>query len=102
MGRLTGISWQAHHREVDELMGLVWDFIQPKDKFSFPTITAVFYADNLTSDDWGQISGTTGRNTKVTGMRIGGKRKMAKGWVTLIDDPEYLATYSRALGSNIV
>ena len=102
MGRLTGISWQAHHREVHELMGLVWDFVQSKDKFSFPTITAVFYADNLTSDDWGQISGTTGRNTKVTGMRIGGKQKMAKGWVVVIDHPEYLEAYSRVLGSKIV
>ena len=83
-------------------MGLVWDFIQTKDAFRFPEITAVFYADDLTGDDWGQISGTTGRNTKVTGMKISGKRKMASGWVTIIDDPEYLAAYSRVLGSKIV
>ena len=100
--RLTGISWQAHHREVNELMGLVWDFVQPEDRFRFPVLTAVFYADNLTSDDWGQISGTTGRNTKVTGMRISGKRKMANGWVTIIDDQEYSEAYSRVLGSSIV
>lgn len=101
VGRLTSISWQAHHREVNELMGIVWDFVQLKDHFRYPAITAVFYADDLTSEDWGQISGTTGRNTKVTGIRISGKRKMAKGWVTLIDDLEYLATYSRVLGSKI-
>ena len=102
VAKLTGISWQAHHREVKELMGLVWDFVQVKDKFLFPSLTAVFYADDLTSDDWGQISGTTGRNTKVTGMTISGKRKMANGWVTLIDDPDFWATYSRVLGSKIV
>ena len=61
VGRLTGISWQAHHREVTELMGLVWDFVQHKDQFRFPTITAVFYTDTLTIEDWGRISGTTGR-----------------------------------------
>ena len=102
VARLTGISWQAHHREVKELMGLVWDFVQVKDEFLFPSLTAIFYADDLTSDDWGQISGTTGRNTKVTGMTISGKRKMANGWVTLIDDPDFWATYSRVLGSKIV
>lgn len=101
VGRLTGITWQAHHREVKELMGLVWDFVQAKANFQFPGLTAVFYTDNLHRDDWGEISGTTGRNTKVTGMRTSGKRKMASGWVMLIDDPDYLAAYSRVLGLNL-
>ena len=96
--RLTGISWQAHHREVEELMGLVWDFVQAKAGFKYPGITAVFYSDTLTSDDWGKISGVTGRNTKVTGMRASGKRKMAAGWVLLTDDSTYLSAYSRVLG----
>lgn len=96
--RLTGITWQAHHREVKELMGLVWDFVQVKDKFKFPGLTAVFYATNLRREDWGEISGTTGRNTKVTGMRTSGKQKMGAGWVMLIDEKKYLETYPRVLG----
>lgn len=101
LDKLTGISWQAHHREVNKLMGLVWDFVQLGDAFRFPAITGIFYADDLISDDWGQISGTTGRNTKVTGMRISGKRKMANGWVMLIDHPDYWSTYFRLLGSEL-
>lgn len=98
VNRLTGITWQAHHREVKELMGLVWDFVQENETFHFPGVTAVFYADHLNRDDWGEISGTTGRNTKVTGMRTSGKQKMGSGWVMLIDDPRYLDNYPRVLG----
>ena len=100
--RLTAITWQAHHQEVKEVMGLVWDFVQIKDRFRFPALTAVFYADDLTHDDWGKISGTTGRNTKVTGMKSSGKRRMANGWVMLIADPKFWSTYSRVLGSKSV
>ncbi len=71
-------------------MGLVWDFVQVKDKFHCPGLTAVFYASDLRREDWGEISGTTGRNTKVTGMRTSGKQKMGAGWVMLIDDAMYL------------
>lgn len=93
--RLTGVTWQAHHREVKELMGLVWDFVQVEDTFRFPGLTAVFYANSLNQEDWGEISGTTGRNTKVTGMRTSGKYKMGVGCVMLIDDPRYLTVYRR-------
>ncbi len=99
VGRLTGITWQAHHREVAALMGLAWDFANAKDSFHFPAITGVFYADNLKEDDWGAVSGTTGRNTKVSGMRVSGKDKMATGWVLLLDDDAYLASFARTLGT---
>jgi len=96
--QLTGITWQAHHREVDALMGLVWDFFDNGHSFSYPVVSGVFYSDDLNEDDWGEISGTTGRNTKVTGMKSSGKSKMGKGWVALIDDAEYLDKYQRLLG----
>lgn len=58
----------------------------------------MFYASDLRREDWGEISGTTGRNTKVTGMRSSGKQKMGAGWVMLIDDEKYLKTYPHVLG----
>lgn len=94
---LTGITWQAHHREVKELLGLVWDFVQTTHDFNYPNITGIFYANNLEEDDWGAISGTTGRNTKVTGMKASGKRKMGQGWVALIKREEYIQNYQRLL-----
>lgn len=97
--KLTGITWQAHHREVAALMGLAWDFANHHDKFFFPAITGVFYASDLVEDDWGAISGTTGRNTKVSGMKSSGKDKMAAGWVLLLDEKAYLAGFERTLGT---
>jgi hypothetical protein len=101
IGILEGITWQAHHREVEKLMGLVWDFVSSQHDFNYPKITAIFYADNLVVDDWGEISGTNGRNTKVTGMRVSGKQKMGKGWVALIDDQSYVQSYQNIMKCSI-
>jgi len=94
---LTGITWQAHHREVNHLMGIVWDFVNQIDNFYFPAITGIFFSNELSSDDWGEISGTTGRNTKVTGMRSSGKQKMGQGTVLIYDNADYIEKYSRLL-----
>jgi hypothetical protein len=93
ISQLTGVTWQAHHREVKELLGLVWDFIHNDTEFNYPTITAAFYTNDLNPDDWGVISGTTGRNTKVTGMSASGKIKMGKGCISLINKQDYLLKY---------
>jgi hypothetical protein len=98
VSHLSSVTWQAHHREVVDLMGVVWDFAVGQSDFLFPGITGVFYCPNLCADDWGAISGTTGRNTKVSGMRVSGKTKMANGWVVLLDDPDYYRATERTLG----
>lgn len=95
--KVTAITWQAHHREVAELMGLVWDFVDDRQSFNYPAITAVFYTDSLNVEDWGKISGTTGRNTKVSGMTSSGKEKMGQGWVCILDRPEYVTKYGSLL-----
>lgn len=84
-GFLTGITWQAHHQEGKSILGLVWDFFQTlgKNNFFFPGISATYFSPNLNKTDWGAISGTTGRNTKVCGMKSSGKEKMRKGWVVV-------------------
>lgn len=98
VAKLVGITWQAHHREVRELLGLVWDFPKLGQAFNYPVITGVFHSGALVTDDWGKISGTTGRNTKVTGMRVSGKTKMGAGWVALLANEEYLEAYAELLG----
>jgi hypothetical protein len=92
---LSGITWQAHHREVKELMGLVWDF-DPSSK-NYPMITGIFYSNRLIQNDWGMISGTTGRNTKVTAMLTSGKNKMGDGYIIIVNDKKYLEVYQRIL-----
>ena len=101
LGKLTGITWQAHHREVTELTGVSWDFAEREHNFNYPMITGIFYSNELTVDDWGLISGTTGRNTKVTGMLKSGKKKMGSGWVAILNCDGYIEKYSRLLDFNI-
>ena len=100
INHLTGITWQAHHREVQELMGLVWDFWNHKDGFNYPGITGVFYSAELDINDWGAISGTTGRNTKVSGMLKSGKDKMGKGWVAILGHGGYPEIFSSLLSAS--
>jgi hypothetical protein len=95
LNALTGVTWQAHHREVSELMGLIWDFNNPQDAFNFPMITGVFFSSCLNLDDWGTISGTTGRNTKVCGMTATGRKKMKDGWVVI--HKKYFEKYNKVL-----
>lgn len=102
ISELTGITWQAHHREVSELLGIVWDFLTEKSNFRFPAISGVFYSSNLVVEDWGVISGTTGRNTKVSGMRVSGKEKMGEGWVIVLDQKAYVDSYRKLLSTSSI
>lgn len=47
---LTGADWKAHHRETNRLLGLFWDFID-----GVPTVTGLFYRNDLTEADWGEV-----------------------------------------------
>lgn len=95
---INNVTWQAHHQEVSELFGITFDYIQTTFGYK-PVITATFYSDNLSTDDWGAISGTSGRNTKVCGMRSSGKLKMGQGWFTILDDESiYYEKYSHIFG----
>lgn len=96
---ISGVTWQAHHRGVRALMGLVWDFVGGSArKPAHPAITGIYFAGRLVEDDWGKISGTTGRNTKVTGMVKSGHKKMAAGAIAVLDDDRNLTRYASKLG----
>lgn len=101
INNLTGVTWQAHHREVESLLGLVWDFVNLNENFNSPMIAGAFYSANLTEDDWGKISGTTGRNTKVTGMTASGKEKMGQGWLAIVNKEIYISSYQQKLKFSI-
>ena len=99
IGVLSSLTWQAHHREVTQLMGITWDYVDGTAATPAPpVVTGAFFCSKLTRNDWGEISGTTGRNTKVTGMRTSGRRKMSLGAVVTISRAEYLAAFESKLG----
>jgi hypothetical protein len=89
---LKGINWKAHHRETKNLCAFVWDFLP------HPTITAVFYSNNLDVVDWGNISGLDGRSTKLSNMNASGRDKLAKGIVCIIKDQRHVKKYVSLLG----
>jgi len=85
---LKGYDWKAHHRDTNNLMGILWDFID-----GVPRIVSVFFANNLQVNDWGAIIQPKeggGKTTSVSIMTRKGVRKMYDGCLFVVDDPRYI------------
>jgi hypothetical protein len=98
---MTGFDWKAHHRETNNLLSILWDFID-----EVPTIVACFYRNDLSEIDWGRIVQPRdggGRTTSVSIMTSGGVSKMCKGWVAVINDSLYTSKLSarKWIGVNV-
>jgi len=84
---VTGYNWKSHHRETNNLIGLIWDFIEKK-----PTIVAIMYSNNLDEEDWGKTVTPKeggGRTTSVSIMNKAGIAKMKDGMLAVIDNQYY-------------
>ena len=63
---MRGYDWKAHHRETNNLVGILWDFLD-----GVPHIVAIFFGNTLTENDWGKIVQPKeggGRTTSVSIM----------------------------------
>jgi len=83
---INGFDWKAHHQETQRLLGCTWDFVD-----SVPTITAVFWRNDLQVTDWGGIVKPReggGRTTSVSIMNRIGLNKMAEGWLVRSRDSQ--------------
>ena len=90
---LKGYDWKAHHRDTNNLMGILWDFIE-----GVPRIVAVFFGNNLTIEDWGNIVQPReggGRTTSVSIMTRIGVKKMYDGCLYVVDDQKYIDFLNR-------
>ncbi|KOA71426.1 hypothetical protein FBF75_11355 [Bacillus sp. S2(2019)] len=101
IGLLTGFDWKAHHRETNNLIGIYWDFLH-----GLPTICAVFYRNDLSENDWGNIVKPKeggGRTTSVSIMNSKGVKKMCENWIAVIDNDEYTSKLSNSkwIGYNV-
>lgn len=93
IGLVNSFDWKAHHRETNNLVGILWDFLD-----EIPTIVAAFYRNDLTVDDWGKIVQPKeggGRTTSVSIMNREGISKMCSGWIAVIDDEKYIAALAK-------
>lgn len=99
IGVMMGYDWKAHHRDTNNLLGILWDFID-----RVPRIVAVFFCPNLTTDDWGAIIQPReggGRTTSVSIMSRDGVRKMYQHWMIVLDeDPRYASFLDRHNGGS--
>lgn len=80
-------DWKSHHRQTNNLIGLLWDFID-----DMPVIVAVFYSNTLDESDWGKIvtpKEGEGRTTSVSILKAAGINKMSQGWIVMLDSQPY-------------
>lgn len=85
---MNKFNWKAHHRETNNLLAILWDFID-----EVPTVVACFYRNDLRVDDWGRIVQPReggGRTTSVSIMSASGISKMCEGWIAVIDSEPYI------------
>ncbi len=88
IGCVTGYDWKAHHRETNNLLGLLWDFINGR-----PRVVAMFFSSALEEADWGAIVHPKeggGRTTSVSIMARSGIRKMYEGWLCVLSRGGYV------------
>lgn len=100
IGCLLGYDWKSHHRDTNNLVGLLWDFVGGR-----PRVAAVFYASNLVEDDWGEIvqpRAGGGRTTSVSIMARSGIRKMYEGWLCVLSTGGYREFLNDRNGSDLV
>lgn len=84
---LNSFDWKAHHRQTNNLLGILWDFIN-----EVPAIVGCFYCGNLSLNHWGSIvkpKDGGGRTTSVSIMTSEGVKEMCSGWIAVIDRDEY-------------
>lgn len=90
---INSFDWKAHHRETNNLISILWDFIN-----EVPTIVAAFYRNDLSTNDWGAIVHPRdggGRTTSVSIMNSTGIKKMCAGWIAVIDDEQYISALAK-------
>jgi transcriptional regulator with XRE-family HTH domain len=93
IGCMIGYDWKAHHRQTNNLLGVLWDFIDRR-----PRIAALFYRADLNSNDWGKIVHPRedgGRTTSVSIMARSGIRKMYEGWLCVLSAGGYAEILNR-------
>lgn len=100
IGALTGYDWKAHHRETNNLVGILWDFIDRR-----PRVVAIFYSDALGQGDWGRIvtpRAGGGRTTSVSIMSRQGIRRMYAGWLCVLREGGYADFLNKKNSADII
>ena len=93
-------DWKAHHRETNNLIGIFWDFLDRT-----PHIMAVFFGNELSKDDWGEIvkpKDNGGRTTSVSIITPNGVKKMYSNWILVKNDSRYIDFFNKKNNGNLM
>lgn len=97
---MASYDWKAHHRLTNNLVGIVWDFVD-----GVPAIVGIFFSSSLTQNDWGKIvqpKDGGGRTTSVSIMTRDGIKKMYNGWIAVLNDARYKAFFNKFNASDSI
>jgi len=86
-------DWKAHHRNTNYLFGIFWDFLD-----GVPTIVAIFYSNQLDTNDWTKVvkpKNIQSRTTSVSMLKRDGVRKMYNNWLVMINQNIYTTFFYR-------
>ena len=100
IGCLKSYDWKGFGPETGNLLGILWDFIDRK-----PRVVALFYSNNLSSEDWSDIvkpKDGGGKTTSVSIMRPAGISKMYKGWLCVLKSGKYAEFLNKKNKSDLV
>ena len=95
IGCLKSYDWKALEPETRNLLGILWDFIDRK-----PRVVALFYSNNLTSQDWSYAHRT--KMTRISIMNRAGISKMYEGWLCALKGGGYAEFLNKKNESDLV
>ena len=92
---LTGIVWKGHHNEINNLLGLFWDYCE-----GYPKIFAAFFSNALEPTDFTYTVPKEGggHTTNVCITKSSASKKLGQGWVFCIKEAKYSKFISRMFG----
>jgi hypothetical protein len=97
---MKSYDWKAHHRETNNLIGLLWDF-----ENQVPQIVAVFFGNKLDENDWGTIVQPKeggGRTTSVSIMPRSSVKKLYNNWLAVKNDQRYVNFLNHYNNDNLI
>jgi len=90
---VSGIVWKGHHNQINNLLGLYWDY-QP-----VPCIFGAFYSNNLKPQDFTLTVPKEGggHTTNVCITKSSAITKMGTNWVVMANENAYLKLFEKCM-----
>ncbi len=94
---VSNIVWKGHHNEINNLLGLFWDY------YPEPTIFGAFYSNELIPSDFTNTVPKKGggHTTNVCITKASAIAKMGKNWVVLANEKSYLGLFEKKMNAVI-